>query len=310
MSQDSQHWAQQKERGNFWLMKFILQLTRLFGRKMTAPLLYLIVFYFFLTGRTARHSVEQYYSHLAKWSGRDELKPSTGKTFRQFMVFAESILDKFDVWHGRLGLEHLDVDDPAGVRQQTHLQHGRGQILVGAHLGNLDVCRALAEIGKKVRMNVLVHTIHAQQLNRLLNENGASNLRLIQVTELDAATMLLLNQRLDEGEWLAIAGDRVPLQDKRRSLVEFLGQPAYLPQGPWLLAGILQCPVNLFFCLKIEGRYRICLEPFAQRIEWQRHTRQQVLDANAQQFADRLALRCMEAPEQWFNFYPFWNTDE
>ncbi|MDM7857543.1 glycosyl transferase [Thiopseudomonas acetoxidans] len=304
------HWASQSERGSFWLMKLTLLLTRIFGRRLVAPLLYMIVFYFFVTGRVARKSINTYYANLAQWSGRDALKPTLLKTFRQFMSFAQSILDKFDVWHGRLGLQHLDVDDPHAVRQQTHMQQGRGQILVGAHLGNLEVCRALAEVGKKVRMNVLVHTTHAQQINRLLNESGASNLRLIQVSELDAATMLQLNQRIDEGEWLAIAGDRVPLQDKRLSLVQFLGQPAYLPQGPWLLAGLLQCRVNLFFCLKTKGRYRICLEPFAQRIEWQRHSRQKILDDCAQQFADRLALRCLEAPDQWFNFYPFWNTDE
>ncbi|MCK9237301.1 MAG: glycosyl transferase [Thiopseudomonas sp.] len=306
----SQHWATQRERGSFWLMKFILQLTRILGRTLVAPLLYVVVFYFFVTGRSARQSIRTYYANLAHWSGRDELKPTHLKIFRQFMSFAQSILDKFDVWHGRLGLQHLDVDDPHAVRQQTRAQQGRGQILVGAHLGNLEVCRALAEVSKKVRMNVLVHTAHAQQINRLLNESGASNLRLIQVAELDAVTMLQLSQRIDEGEWLAIAGDRVPLHDKRLSLVQFLGQPAHLPQGPWLLAGLLQCPVNLFFCLKIKGRYRICLEPFAQRIEWQRRSRQEILDGYAQQFADRLALRCLEAPDQWFNFYPFWNTNE
>jgi predicted LPLAT superfamily acyltransferase len=45
-------------------------------------------------------------------------------------------------------------------------------MLVGAHLGNLEVCRALAEIGEKVTMNVLVHTKHAEQFNRLLGEAG------------------------------------------------------------------------------------------------------------------------------------------
>jgi len=311
MSQaEGKHWAAQKERGSFLLMRFILWLTQVLGRKPVAPLLYLIVLYFFITSRAARNNIRTYYTNLARWSGRDEFKASGAKVFRQFMSFTENILDKFDVWHGRLGLQHLDVEDPHGVRPQAHSKQGRGQILVGAHLGNLEVCRALAEISQNITLNVLVHTVHAQQINRLLTQSGASQLRLIQVSDLDAATMMLLSQRIDDGEWLAIAGDRVPLHEKRRSLVQFLGQPAYLPQGPWLLAGLLQCPVNLFFCLKINGRYRICVESFSQRIEWQRNNRQQVLDTNAQQFADRLALRCLEAPDQWFNFYPFWNTDE
>lgn len=305
-----QHWARQRERGSFFWMKLTLQLTRLFGRKGVAPLLYLIVLYFFLTGKTARNSIRQYYQNLSDWSQRPELAPGSGKTFAQFMAFASSLLDKFDVWHGRLRPEQLDVDDPHDVRQQSHSGSGRGQMLVGAHLGNLEVCRALAEAGNKVRMNVLVHTGHAENFNRLLQESGASNLRLIEVSQLDAATMLQLSQRLDRGEWLAIAGDRVSLSDTRKNQAEFLGQPAWFPQGPWLLAGLLECRVNLFFCLKINGRYRICLEHFAERIEWTRHTREQVLQQSIQQFADRLAQRCLQAPQQWFNFYPFWNTDE
>ncbi len=232
------------------------------------------------------------------------------QVFRLFLTFADSLLDKIDVWHGRIGLEHLDVDDPYGVRLLAHQHQGRGQMLVGAHLGNLEVCRALAQIGKKVQMNVLVHTRHAESFNRLLNESGASHLRLIEVSHLDPLTMLQLSQRLEQGEWLAIAGDRVPLQEGRRSQVKFLGQPAYFPQGPWLLAGILKCPVSLLFCLKHQGRYRISLEPFAESVQWQRKNREQVLTETVQLYADRLAARCLEAPLQWFNFYPFWITDE
>ncbi len=307
---NNKHWAQQGERGSFFLMKCIAILTRLFGRTLVTPVLYGIVLYFFVTGRVARNSIREYQDNLARWSDRADLEASSIRIFHQFMAFADSLLDKLDVWHGRISLEDLDVDDPCGIRQLSHQRQGRGQMLVGAHLGNLEVCRALAQIGKKVQMNVLVHTRHAESFNRLLNESGASHLRLIEVSHLDPVTMLQLSQRLEDGEWLAIAGDRVPLQEGRRSQVSFLGQPAYFPQGPWLLAGMLKCPVSLLFCLKHQGRYRISLEPFAELVQWQRKNREQILTETVQRYADRLAARCLEAPLQWFNFYPFWITDE
>jgi len=170
--------------------------------------------------------------------------------------------------------------------------------------------RALAELGRKVTMNVLVHTRHAERFNRLLGESGASHLRLIQVSELDPATMLELSQRLERGEWLAIAGDRVPLHGARIATARFLGQPAAFPQGPWLLAGLLQCPANLLFCLKQGERFHVYLEPFAERIQWRRRDRDAVIGQWVQRYADRLAARCLDAPLQWFNFYPFWNTHE
>lgn len=313
MSHDARHarhWAGQRERGSFALMKLTVRVVRLLGRRAMAPLLYLIVLYFYLFGRSARDSAWTYQRHLAHWSGRAELAPSAGSVYRQFMAFADALLDKIDVWNGRIAFDQLEVADPHGIRPLIWNGGQRGQLLVGAHLGNLEVCRAMAEIGGKVKMNILVHTRHAERFNRLLEESGANNLRLFQVSELDTAAMLELSRRLDAGEWLAIAGDRVPLHGARTATADFLGQPAAFPQGPWLLAGLLECPVNLLFCLKHGPRYRIELAPFAERIQWRRRERDAVVAQWVQRYADALAARCLQAPLQWFNFYPFWNTDD
>ncbi len=306
---DQRHWASQRERGSFILMKFTAWLARVLGRRLISPLLYVIVLYFYLFGAKARRSIRHYQSNLAAWSGHAELKPTRLSVFRQFMSFADTLLDKLDVWSGRLGLEQVDLIDPDDLCGQLQRQN-RGQILVAAHLGNLEVCRALAEVGAQVQMNVLLHTKHAEQFNRLLADAGASHMRLIQVSELDAAIMLQLSERLERGEWLAIAGDRVPLKGSRKVSVDFLGQPADFPQGPWLLAGLLQCPVNLMSCLKINGRYQVILEPFIERLPWKRSERDETIRQCTQRYADRLAQRCLSAPLQWFNFYPFWNEDD
>lgn len=308
MSEPHQHWANHKERGSLRLMQLTAFGVKLLGRRLLSPLLYGIVLYFFVFGGRARRSIGQYQQRLADWSGQSALRPTRRRVFGQFMAFADALLDKLDVWNGRLKIEDIDIIDPALLR--TQLRAERGQMLVGAHLGNLEVCRALAELGEKVTMNVLVHTKHAEQFNRLLGEAGASHLRLIQVSELNPAVMLQLNQRLENGEWLAIAGDRVPLQGGRQVRVDFLGQPAAFPQGPWLLAGLLKCPVNLLFCLKREGRYRVILEPFAEAVIWRRSDRDQVIAHWAGRYAERLGHYCLEAPQQWFNFYPFWKTDD
>jgi predicted LPLAT superfamily acyltransferase len=303
-----QHWAEHEERGSFVLMKFTAWAVKLLGRRVLSPVLHGIVLYFFLFGRSARRSAWQYQQRLADWAERPELRPTRWRVFKQFMAFADALLDKLDVWNGKLGLEQIEIVDNAQLRSQ--LRGERGQMLVGAHLGNLEVCRALAELGEKVTMNVLVHTKHAERFNRLLGEAGATNLRLIQVSELDPAIMLQLSQRLDRGEWLAIAGDRVPLHGGRNARVDFLGHSAAFPQGPWLLAGLLKCPINLIFCLKGAAGYRVILEPFADAIEWRRSDRQQVISQCTQRYADRLAHYCLQAPQQWFNFYPFWKSDD
>ncbi|MEP7185302.1 MAG: glycosyl transferase [Rhodanobacter sp.] len=305
---DTQHWAAQKERGSFVLMKLTAVCLRVLGRRVMAPVLYLIVLYFFVSGRRARRNVRQYQNYLASWSGRDELRPTLRSVFGQFMAFGNSLLDRLDAWHGKLKLSQVTLHDPLGVRERLmkNRNSGRGEIMVCTHLGNLDVCRALAELGEQVPLNVLVHTAHVALFNRVQTAAGDHQMHLLQVSEMDTALMLDLSQRLDRGEWLAIAGDRVPLQDGRRVVVDFLGHPAPFPQGPWMLAGLLKCPVNLMCCLKIDGRYQIHLEPFIDTPAWQRNQREALIKSWVQRYADRLAQMCLLAPRQWFNFYPYW----
>jgi predicted LPLAT superfamily acyltransferase len=300
----ARHWARERERGAPLLMRLTAWASRVFGRRAMRPVVATIVFYFYCFSPSARRSVAEYQQRLRQAGAADAL-PAHRPVYGQFQAFAEAILDKFDVWQGRLTVRDVDVRDPDNLH--AGMREGRGQILVGAHLGNLEVCRALVERGGQLALNVLVHTRHAEAFNRLLAEAGASRLRLIQVTELDAALMLQLSERIDRGEWLAIAGDRVPVRGDRVVDVDFLGAPARFPQGPWLLAALLKCPVNLLFCTKIAGRYRITLERLADRVDLARGRREAGVRHWAQRYADRLAGECRDAPQQWFNFYPFWN---
>ena len=93
---DQRHWASQRERGSFILMKFTAWLARVLGRRLISPLLYVIVLYFYLFGAKARRSIRHYQSNLAAWSGHAELKPTRLSVFRQFMSFADTLLDKLN----------------------------------------------------------------------------------------------------------------------------------------------------------------------------------------------------------------------
>lgn len=306
MSAADPHWAGQRERGSPMLMRLTAWAARTLGRRAVAPVVWLVVLYFYAFGPRARRAIAAYQSRVASAGDLAAPLPRAFPVYRQYLAFAVAMLDKLDVWQGKITMARLDMSDPDGLHAQ--MGQGRGQILVGSHLGNIEVCRALAEQTGALRLNVLVHSKHAVHFNRLLDEAGGG-LRMIQVSELDAAVMLDLAKRLDRGEWLAIAGDRVPLRGDRTVPVQFLGATALFPQGPWLLAGLLGCPVNLLSCTRHGGRYRVAMERLTARIEWTRATRQTQIAAWTQRYADRLAAHCREAPLQWFNFYPFWKDD-
>ena len=82
-----------------------------------------------------------------------------------------------------------------------------------------------------------------------------------------------------------------------------------MPQGPFILAGLLKCPVYLLFCLKHQDRYHVYFEVFDRRFELgKRSMRSQRLHDVVQAYAQRLAYYCQKAPLQWFNFYSFWSA--
>ena len=108
-----------------------------------------------------------------------------------------------------------------------------------------------------------------------------------------------------------ISGDRTPVAGSgRTSRVPFFGAPAPFPQGPWILASLLDCPVHLLFCLKDGDRWHLTLEPFAERIALARATRAADLAALCSRYAARLEAYARRDPYQWFNFYDFWKGEE
>jgi len=307
MSVPETHWARRPERGSGWLMRLTARAIRLLGRRPLTPLVQLIVLYFYATGRQSRQAIAQYQQRLAAYNRRDDLFPARLAVYRQYLMFAEILLDKLDAWRGKITPDHLDIDDPDGVHAKLIGSQGRGQILVCAHIGNLEVCRALAEHNRAMRLTVLVHSHNAVRFNQVLTDAGASSLNLVQVSTLDAGAMLELSQRIERGEWLAIAGDRIPLTGNRTIPVDFLGAQAPLPQGPWLLAGLLRCPVNVLLCTRQGKHYRLTLRRLSDSVTWTRNSRENEIRRCAQRYADTLAEVCRQAPLQWFNFYPFWN---
>jgi predicted LPLAT superfamily acyltransferase len=297
-------WAATRERGAYFLMRATFWGLRIFGRWVMLPIVQLVALYFFLFGRGGRDASLDYLRRLQAAAPESGLRPTWRHAYRHFRAFGTAILDKIDTWSGRM--QYRDLIFEQGDSMTRAAQGPRGVVVFGSHLGNLEVLRALGTLGSRVRLNVLVHTKHADYFNRILRLAGATDIELVQVTALDPTTAFALRERVDRGEWVVITGDRVPVHGGRTVDVNFLGAMAPLPIGPYIIAGLLDCPVHLLFCLRQRGRNHVYFEPFADRIAWTRATRDAVLAQHAQRFASRLEHYLRLAPLQWFNFYPFW----
>lgn len=306
---EQQHWSSQREVTSSWGVRLLLNVYRYGGRPTFLVLVCPVVFYYFLFARTARRASLDYLQCISKSTTGQLIKSNWWWSYRHFLSFALSLLDKFTAGLG--GANEQTVQFPERGLFAELSQQKRGAVLLTTHLGNTEMCRALSSVCGGVRLNILVHTRHAKKFNKLLAKiNGGHRIELIQVSKLTPATAVMLSERVQNGELVVVSADRTPIEGSSRKVtVNFLGEKAMFPQGPFILAALLKCPVYSLFCLRERRRHKVYIELFGEQLKLPRNGREQMLEIYAQQFADQLAHYCQLAPLQWYNFYDFWRKD-
>ncbi|QPK62194.1 lipid A biosynthesis acyltransferase [Methylomonas sp. LL1] len=303
----TRHWAALEETSLLWGIRILVTVYRLFGRWVFRLFLRPVVSYYFLAGRVAREASRDYLRHLDRFYPELGIGSGCWQNYRHFLSFGETLLDKIVVWTGNIAQDQVDF--PNRKLLLDLIEQKRGAMLLTGHIGNFEICKAIANQRGHIHLNILVHTRHAEKFNRLLGGNqGSATINLIQVTELNPAIAIDLQERIERGEFLVMVGDRIPVDGSRTIPADFLGQPAEFPQGPYLLASLLRCPVFTLFCYPVNDRFEIHLQPFADAIRIPRTEpqRRQMLESLARRYAERLENHCRAAPLQWFNFYPYW----
>ena len=301
------HWAQINECSFLAGIYLLFWIIRVLGRWPLRAALYPVVLWYMMTRPAARAASQDYLRRLAESQEQVFRKPGVLHVFRHFSCFAESILDKMLLWSGLYKTDQVKFVGKELIMAQIAAH--RGGLLICCHLGNLELGRFLSKQLPGLKLTVLIHTKHAQRFNRLLAQlDPESQIDLMQVTELSPATAIILASKLAQGEFVAIAGDRIPVSPHPRiALAEFLGTVAPFPVGPYILASLFQCPVYLMFSSNHGLTAEIHFESFYETIRLPRKDRDQALALIAAEYARRLEHFCRRAPLQWFNFYDFWS---
>ncbi len=308
-SRQPAQWSSLQEAGTVRGILFLHWINRVFGRGLFSVLLYPVTLYFFLFKPVARRaSLEFLRTHARAYPDRWDHQPGHRDVLRHFYAFGQAILDKALAWGAPLHESEFDVADRAQL--EAFMAKENGQLIIGSHLGNLEYCRGFVHRYRQKTINALVYDQHsANYVNVMQSLYPESRIHIYQVNDLDIPLMLNLKARIDAGEWLFIAGDRIPLSGEARTVpVDFLRREAQFPIGPYMLAKLLQCEVQLMFSYRQGRKVYFELVPFAAQVTLPRGKQGEarLLDY-AQQYARELERQCARAPLQWFNFYPYWS---
>ena len=311
-----QHWSGVSERKGLHGMRVMLAIYRRFGRRVFTLFLWPVIAVYWLTGRSQRQASQQWLAQIAGYARRQQVSlPTPLGSYFHFLRFGEAMLDKIASWRGDLRWGK-DIDFAPGAEAAIADARQGGKLILASHLGDIEACRAMAQQASGLVINALVFTDNAPRFRQVQEEIAPlSGVNLIPVSDIGPETAIMLQEKLDAGEWVAIVGDRTAINRQRggsRRVVwsEFLGRPAPFPQGPFILAAALRCPVLLMFALKQRGKLRIYCESFADPLLLPRAERQQALQQVVDRYAERLAHHALISPLDWFNFFDFWTLPD
>lgn len=291
-------WYDMRETGSRLGTRLTLFLVRIAPYGAVRALVAVISFYYTLFARQARRAVADFQRTALGTT-------SFSSAYRTIFRFAESILDRACAMSGRASLFHLEAENEAGSLA-LHA-HGQGVLVLGAHLGSLEMARAF-HAARGVRFSMLIYSARSsmlyQEFRRLAPDIDDA---MIEIDPDGVTHVLEVRERLARGEFVGILADRT-WQSGPTVRVPFFGRERAFPAGPYRLAAALRCPVQLMLMVKTGTHdYRLIIEDFASPDELpDRSDRTEGARRLASRFAQRLEHHCLRHPDQWYNFFDFW----
>jgi predicted LPLAT superfamily acyltransferase len=162
-------WDQKKERGSISALKLVIFIHKKLGDKITAILLRPVVFYFFITDYTARKASILYLKNLSESEGISISSIRLFfKSYLHFLSFGRKLIHSLSAWMGEFRAKDIDYIN----REIVHAMVDRkeGGIVLGAHLGCLEVCRATHKEKPGLKIVPIMYFKNGQKFRSLLKE--------------------------------------------------------------------------------------------------------------------------------------------
>lgn len=306
-------WQDRPERTSSVGIQIVLFIRKIFGRKTAYGLTAIVAFCAWAFSPRLRRISNDYLGRLRRFAENKGVCLPKVTSRRHIARFAESMLDRLLAWRGETAFEDFISKNGALEMALAAANSDKGAFIVCSHIGNAEIFRAVNRFSVGKKLTVLMLEEHNRKFMDLIKsmsqEGDEARTEIMSVDEITPATAIELSQRAEKGEWIVMAADRMLHDGTRCSVVDFLGERAKLPHGPWILASLLGLPVYTLYGLKSrDGSDPILHFRAWGEIKLRRGSRQEDADALCRRFASEMENMLLDSPLDWFNFYPFWES--
>jgi predicted LPLAT superfamily acyltransferase len=181
-----------------------------------------------------------------------------------------------------------------------------GGILISGHIGNWEVGgKALDILDKKVNLVIIDDEGPAikKYISDILTDR---NVHFIKISN-DFSHLFEIKQALENKELVAFLGDRF-IDGNQTIKIDFLGEPALFPLGPWHMASYFKVPVSYVFAVKESRRqYRFYATPLKiLPSEKNPMKRSELVVDSIKEYVSEFERITRKYPLQWHNYFNFW----
>jgi predicted LPLAT superfamily acyltransferase/GT2 family glycosyltransferase len=296
-------WYRQKTLGNRFGYEWFRHLYRIAGRKGAYAWLRLVVFYYtlFAPDLAKRASL----AYLARRFPDLSRKRLAAHRREHFWQFGQTILDRLIIAQG--GFQDFEMRSDGLEHIREAVRHGKGLLLLGAHIGNFEVGGfALADTG--VRITIVGVRKEIERVETYLHaryRDGRLPMDTLTLQDDDSFSFLEIPRALQRGEVLAMLADRK--WGGRFVTHPLLGRDVDFPAGPFIVASITGSPIVTWFVVKDapDAYHFYAMAPVVVEKAARKERERVVREAVARYAAD-LETILEKYPFQWYNFYDFW----
>ncbi len=230
-------------------------------------------------------------------------------SFKHFLSFSYSLIDKMEYFTDNYDVKNISfADEKAREILFKDLADNKGIYFLCSHLGNIDAMRAYFKSGteiENIKVNLFLETRQCKIFKNFLSKITKDNpIQTYPIENIDVTTSIELKEKLDNGEILFIAGDRIAPENSDAFFTEkFLEHEVNFPVGAFKFALVMGAPIYFIVCTKEKhDKTLIHLKKFV--FEGNRSDKLAALEHEYVQFLEDLTKKY---PYQFYNFYDFFN---
>ncbi len=291
-------WKGTTQGGDFG-QRSLLCLIRIFGLRIVYFFMAFAIPFFVIFNVKERKAIVKYYHEILGLSKFRSLL----KTFKNNFLFGKMMLDRLALMANKNKFSIKVVNEELF---DSLCKDEKGFMIGSAHVGNFELAGYALHQDNK-RINSVIFGGESPEIQerrmKILEKNNIVGI----VASNDMSHIFNIKNALDNGEIVSMPCDR-KLGSNKNVPVTFLGSETSLPMGPFIIASHSDVRMIAIFIMREKTwNYTVYVSEITADNQLNIRSKTEQLAKN---FTLELESVMRKYPDQWFNFYDFWERQE